>query len=576
MEITTITQAMQLHAQILKSGHDHNGITSVQSQQNLSKLFTFSALSSSGDLSYARLILNSLPSPNSYFYNTMIRAYSDSHDPMQALHFFLKMLDRPIPNTPRPDKFTFPFVLKSCSKLRRTRFGSQLHGLLEKFGLGEDLYINNALIHMYSGCGVSEFALKVFDKMIEKDVVSWTSIIDGLVDNDKPIKAIELFEQMVENGIEFNQATVVSVLRACADTGALTIGRQVHNLVKEKKLRLDGKVCTALIDMYAKCGCIDTAAVVFNETVNKDVVAWTVMIAGRASHGQSEEAIKLFEQMKNLEIKPDERTLTSVLAACRNAGWDSKGLALFRGMKKYKIRPTVQHYGCLVDMLAQAGRLEEAEQVIKKVPVELDAMLWSTLISACKIHGDLARSERLMKHLEPLNIEPECESYALGDVSSTVGRSQEKDKIVASMNRRGLAKVPGHSRIEINGKIHEFVAGDLQHLEVDKIYEKMIEVEENLRGQGYDPKLCEAFLRIDNEEKGFQLLHHSEKLAVSFGLTQTSPGTPIMIVKNLRCCEDCHSFMSLLSKVYQRNIMIRDRVRIHHFRNGDCSCQNNW
>nr|XP_027086679.1 pentatricopeptide repeat-containing protein At4g21065-like [Coffea arabica] len=222
------------------------------------------------------------------------------------------------------------------------------------------MHISNTLIYMYSAGGVPDLAFTVFDKMLERDVVSWTSIIDGLVDNDKPVKAIALFEHMLENDVEFNEATVVSVLRACADTGALSMDRKVHDLVKEKKLiSLNGKVSTALIDMYAKCGCIDGAKEVFSETMNKDVVTWTAMIAGLAIHGQCKEATDLFDKMKGLEIKPDERTLTALLSAYRNGHMVSEGLACFRTMKnKYKIRPKMQHYGCVIDMLAQAGHLD--------------------------------------------------------------------------------------------------------------------------------------------------------------------------------------------------------------------------
>ncbi|KAL3515139.1 hypothetical protein ACH5RR_022041 [Cinchona calisaya] len=563
MEIANMAQALQLHAQVLKSGgggQNHNP-SAEQTQQNLSKVFTFSALSPSGDLSYARLILNALQTPNSYYYNTMIRAYSDLTYPTQAISLFLAMQNIPSPTTPRPDKFTFPFVLKACSKLRRTHLGKQLHGQVLKLGLGLDMYINNALVHMYSGCGVSELALKVFDKMLERDVVSWTSIIDGLVDNDKPILAIALFEHMVDNDIEFNEATVVSVLRACADSGALSIGKKVHDLVKEKKL-LNGKVSTALIDMYAKCGCIDGAKNVFNETVNKDVVTWTAMIAGLAIHGKCEEAMVLFNQMKSLEIKPDERTLTALLSACRNGHFVSEGLDCFRTMKKkYKIRPKMQHYGCVVDMLAQSGHLEDAEAFMNKIPVELDVFIWRTLIRASKTHGDVERGERLMKRLELLK-------FGSNDFGSYVA--------LDNTNQRELLKTSGYSRIEIDGEVHEFTTGERENLEVEKVHEKLEEVALNLSSEGYDPKHFDLLLEIDDEDKAAELLHHSEKMAVSFGLIKTSPGATIRIVKNLRPCEDCHSFMKLVSKVYQREIIIRDHIRFHHFRNGDCSCGNFW
>ncbi|KAK3008154.1 hypothetical protein RJ639_015133 [Escallonia herrerae] len=302
MEITTMAEAVQLHAQILKSGyHDQTHA------QNLSKLFTFSALSPSGNPTYARLILNSLRTPNSYYFNTMIRAYSDSRDPTQSISLFLTMHHQQHVDTPRPDKFTYPFVLKACSKLRLTHLGKMLHGLICKLGFESDRYIQNAMIHMYSGCGQSRDAWKVFDKMSEGDVVSWTSIIDGFV------------EQMVEDGVDPNEATLVSVLRACAETGALGIGMKVNKIVEEKKLGSQANVSTALIDMYSKCGCIDSALRIFDKTFNKDVFAWTATISGLASHGRSKDAIYLFDQMTKLDLEPDERTITAFTESATDA-----------------------------------------------------------------------------------------------------------------------------------------------------------------------------------------------------------------------------------------------------------------
>ncbi|OIT08362.1 PREDICTED: pentatricopeptide repeat-containing protein At4g21065-like [Nicotiana attenuata] len=573
MEISTMGQAMQLHARVLKSGPEDQ-----THAQNLSKLFTFSALSPSGDLTYARHILTNLQTPNSYYYNTMIRAYSDSPDPNRSLSLFLSMHCREEPVVPGPDKFTYPFVLKACSKLRHAQLGKQIHGLILKSGLMSDRYVNNALIHMYSGCADSGLALKVFDEMCDRDVVSWTSMIDGFVDNDRPIEAIGLFEQMMDNGVDPNEATLVSVLRACADTGALSIGQKVHNFVKERNLSKKANVGTALIDMYAKCGFIESAKKVFNETMDKDVYAWTAMVSGLASHGLSEEAMEHFEQMKSCNVKPDERTMTAVLSACRNAGWIGKGLYHLRSMKKYKLRPTIQHYGCIVDTFVRAGQLEEAEQFIRKMPIDPDVVLWRTLLWGCKIHGDVERSERLVKDVELLNMDShDCGSYILlGNVYAASGNWKEKAKMRELMNQRGLVKTPGSSRIEIDGLVHEFTAGDSRHVEAENIYAKLDEMEQNVRREGYDPKISEVLLEIDDDEKASQLLNHSEKLAVSFGLIKTNPGTVIRVVKNLRSCEDCHSFMKLISKLYQREIIIRDRIRYHHFRGGECSCGDRW
>ena len=439
--------------------------------------------------------------------------------------------------------------------------------------------MSNGLIHMYSSCGKSGLAFKVFGKMRERDVVSWTSMIDGFVDDDRAVEAIRLFEEMVEDGVEPNEATVVSVLRACADAGAVGMGRRVQGVIEERKIGLEANVRTALIDMYAKCGSIGSARKVFDGIVNKDVFAWTAMTSGLANHGLCEEAVTLFDQMESFGLRPDERTMTAVLSACRNAGWVSEGFAYFNSMRcKYGVKPTIQHYGCMVDLLARTGHLDEAEEFIRKMPIEPDVVLWRTLIWASKVHGDIDRSERLMKDRGLLKMDSDdCGSYVLlGNVYASAGKWHDKAKMRELMNQKGLSKPPGCSRIEVDGLVHEFAAGDSGHIEAEKIYAKLDEVEERLKAEGYHPKLSEVLLEIDNKEKAFQLRHHSEKLAVAFGLIKTSPGTEIRIVKNLRSCEDCHSVMKLISKIYQQDIIVRDRIRFHHFINGDCSCKDYW
>lgn len=575
MEIASMSQAMQLHAQILKAGKEEQ-----TNPKTLSKVFTFSALSSSGDLNYARLILRSLQTTNSYYFNTLIRAHAHGPHPIQALSLFLSMYNNQNPHiTPKPDKFTYTFTLKACAKLRRIHEGRQFHGLIHKIGFRKDRHIQNSLIHFYSSCEEPDCAYVIFEKMCNRDVVSWTSIIDGFVDDGRPIEAIRLFDQMVNDGFNPNDATVVSVLRACADIGAITIGQRIHRLAEERNLTSKANVTTALIDMYAKCGCIDSANLVFNETENKDVFCWTAMVSGLASHGRSEEAINLFSQMEMHELKPDERTITAVLSACRNVGWITKAFSYFRNMKKkYGVKPTIQHYGCMVDLLSRAGHLNDAEEFIKTMPIEPDAVLWRSLLWASKIHGDNNRFERLMKELQLLEMgSTDIGSYVLiGNIYASVGKWSHKAKVRELMNQNELLKPMGSSKIEVDGVVHEFSAGHSGHPEAKRIYRKLCEIDEELRENGYCPKLSEVLLDIDDEEKAFQLRHHSEKLAVAFGLINRSQGSDIRIVKNLRSCEDCHSFMKAISKVYERQIIVRDRIRFHYFKDGECACKDYW
>lgn len=432
---------------------------------------------------------------------------------------------------------------------------------------------------MYCVCGESGLARVLFDVMSERDVVSWTSMINGFVDDDRPLEAIRLFEIMMEEGVEVNDATVVSVLRACADAGGLSVGKRAHGVVMERKIGLKANVSTALIDMYAKCGCIESARQVFDEIVAKDVFIWTAMISGLASHGHCQEAIDLYSQMQEASIKPDERTMTAVLSACRNAGWFTEGNAYLNSMKKkHGVRPTVQHYGCMVDLLARAGRLEEAEEFIRNMPIEPDIVLWRAMIWACKVHKDMNRAERLIRHLEHLKIDSKDSGslILIGNVYASAGKWHDKARTRTQMNKKGLIKPPGSSKIEVDETIHEFAVGDSGHPEAERIYAKLDEIEKQLSKEGYQPNVSEVLLEIEDEEKAFQLSHHSEKLALAFGLAKTSMESEIRIVKNLRSCEDCHAFMKVVSKTYQREIIMRDRIRFHRFRNGECSCKGRW
>lgn len=431
---------------------------------------------------------------------------------------------------------------------------------------------------MYSTCGDLNSAMLVFDQMPDRDVVSWTSIINGYVESGNSTEALKLFERMQNAGVAPNDATAVSVLRACADAGAVSVGQRVHQIINRHWLDSKPNVTTALIDMYSKCGCIDTALLLFDELVEKDVFAWTAMVSGLASHGQSEDAVELFHQMQKLNLRPDGRTITAVLSACRNAGWVREGWDFFNSMENdYKIQPKIQHYGCMVDLFARAGHLNEAEELIKRMPIEPDTILWRTLIWACKIHGDVDRGERLMKqHLLKMDSVDSGSYVLLGNMYASVGKWHEKARVRGLMTQRRIEKSPGCSKIEVNGTIHEFVAGDSGHPEAERIYGKWDEIVENLRLEGYQPKLSEVLLDIEDGDKASQLQHHSEKLAVAFGLISTDPESKILVVKNLRSCEDCHSAMKLVSKIFRREIIIRDRIRFHHFKNGACSCGDYW
>ncbi|KAG0464087.1 hypothetical protein HPP92_020156 [Vanilla planifolia] len=523
-------------------------------------------------------LIKAAPHSDSYLANATLRAYSKSPNPGCALHLFVDLHSKPI--APVPDRFTFTSLFSAAARLRSLSVGVQLHALLIKSSLlscsaPQSL---NSLIHFYSSCRLLHPALQVFNELPHKDVVSWTTAITAAVDADSPGNALRLFESMMDEGVQPNIATVVTVLRACADRGALATGRRIHQVARICGFSSSANVATALLDMYAKCGRIDFAEEIFYAMPKKDVFAWTAMIFGLANHGRSREALDLFLRMADVGERPDDRTITAILCACRSKGWVAEGYRIYNNLHKFGLKPRIEHYGCMVDLLARAGHLNEAEGFIRRMPVEPDAVLWRTLIWASKLHGDMNRAERLIKERAPFAIDlMDSGSFVLmGNVFGSAKKWEDKAQVREMMLRRRVGKLPGCSRIEVNGAVHEFEAGDSGHPDAKIIYEKLDEIADRLRQEGYSPIVSEVLLDMEDEEKALQLQHHSEKLALAFGLINSGPGEDILIVKNLRSCEDCHSAMKLISRIYDRRISIRDRIKFHHFSNGSCSCGDYW
>ncbi|THU72523.1 hypothetical protein C4D60_Mb04t13040 [Musa balbisiana] len=532
-DVYSLGHAMQLHALIIKTRNSHHHYSSPG---------------------------------HSFATNAVVRAYARSERPRDALLFFLHLQQ----HAPLPDHFTVTFLLASCARRCAASEGRQLHALAHKCGFKADRHVQNSLIHMYCSCGQVDQAAKVFDGMANRDVVSWTSMIGGAVEVNRPLYALRLFDSMQSDGVTPNDVTVVSVLGACAEVGALSVGRRVHQMTVQARLDSKPKVATSLIDMYAKCGCIVCAERLFEQMGNKDVYAWTAMISGLASHGRCDDALSLFHQMVDVGVQPNERTVTAALCACRSAGWVTEGYRIYNYMHRFGLRPKIQHYGCMVDLLARAGHLDEAEGFLRRMPIEPDSVLWRTLIWASRLHGEHDRAEHLMTEWQQLEVNTtDSGSYVLiGNIYASMGDWGKKARIRESMASKNINKLPGYSRIEVDGVLHEFEAGDSGHPEAHKIYEKINEMMEKIKLEGYHPKASEVLLDMEDNKKVLQLHHHSERLAVAFGLLSTNPGEKILVVKNLRSCEDCHTVMKLVSKVYDREITVRDRIRFHHFVNG--------
>ncbi|KAK9152368.1 hypothetical protein Syun_010677 [Stephania yunnanensis] len=585
----------QAHSLIIKSNKHHSLLP-------LSRVASVCALTPSFD--YARSIFQRVDKPEIVIWNACLRAFAEGDTPVNAISLFYRIRCSDI----RPDTFTCSFVLKACSASRDVSNGRIVHGLVEKLGYRSDLFLNNTIVHMYACGSAMDDARKLFDEMPERDVVtwnimitqltkrggigeaqelfdvmpersvrSWTAMIAGYVQCGEAKKAIELFKMMEEVGERGNEVTAVAVLAACADLGALDLGRRVHEYSDGCGFRKNVRVCNTLIDMYIKCGCLEIARRVFDEMEERTVVSWSAMIGGFAMHGQGEEALKLFSKMSRIGIRPNEITFIGLLHACSHMGLVEEGREFFASMtSEYGIAPRIEHYGCMVDLLSRSGLLQEAYELIKDMPIKANGVVWGALLGGCWVHKNVELAEEAFKHLVVLDPNNDGYYIVLSNIYADAGRWDDAARVRKLMRDKGVKKTPGWSSITVEGVVHEFVAGDGSHPHADEIYQSWEKLLEKLKLSGYVPNTSVVLLDMDEHQKENVLFRHSEKLAVVFGLMKTPPQTPIRIMKNLRVCEDCHAALKLISKISDREIVVRDRNRFHCFKDGFCSCRDYW
>ncbi|GKC77517.1 pentatricopeptide repeat-containing protein, partial [Tanacetum coccineum] len=320
-----------------------------------------------------------------------------------------------------------------------------------------------------------------------------------------------------------------------------------------------------------------TARRSFDRIKKKNVLSWTAMVAGYGMHGYAREALSVFYEMIQEKIEPNYITFVSVLSACSHAGLVDEGWHWFQTMRhKYLIEPGVEHYSCMVDLLGRAGFLNRAYDLIKKMKVRPDFVVWGSLLAACRMHKNVELAEisaRQLFELDPKN----CGYYVLlANIYADAGRWEDVQKMRVYMKNHGLSKTPGFSLVELKGRVHVFLVGDKEHPDHEKIYSYLEELCMKVQKAGYVPNMTSVLHDIDKEEKEMTLRIHSEKLAVAYAIMNSVPGSTIHVIKNLRICGDCHETIKLIAKIVGRQIVIRDSKRFHHFSEDSCSCGDYW
>ncbi|XP_062186587.1 pentatricopeptide repeat-containing protein At5g48910-like [Phragmites australis] len=440
-----------------------------------------------------------------------------------------------------------------------------------------DLVSWNTMIHGYAVRGDVAMAREIFNGTEDRDAFSWSSMMSAYAKGRRSKEALELWREMCAAGVVPDCITMVSVLSACGDMGTLAVGAEVHQFVESNGVEVDVKLGTALIDMYAKCGDIENSLRVFHFMPAKDVLTWSSMVIGLANHGLGHEALSLFSRMTSEGLKPNEITFIGVLIACTHLGLVSEGKKYFSSMSEvHGVAPRVEHYGCMVDLLGRSGHIEEARQLIRDMPFEPDAVIWRALLGACRIYKNVEVAEEAMAKLRVLDPHADGHYVLLSNIYAQASSWEGVAEMRKTIRRESIQRIPGRSSIEWQNTIHEFVSGDRSHPRSEEIYKMLEEMMNQLRKAGYRPMTCLVLQDIDEQSKERALAEHSEKLAIAFGLLTTPARSTLRITKNLRACEDCHSVIKLISLVYDRKLIVRDRNRFHHFSEGQCSCKDYW
>lgn len=487
-------------------------------------------LGKAGRVVDARLVFDGMTERNVVSWSAMISCYEQNGMFEDAVFAFCEMNNG---DRIAMDEVVMVTVLSACTHLLSIRGGVQVHGLIMRFGFESYVNLQNALIHLYSSCGDIIAAQKLFqsgqnldqiswnsmlsgylklgllteakglfDSMPVKDVVSWSAMIAGFAQHDRYSETLDIFQRMQVEGVEPDETTLVSVLSACTHLSALEQGKWVQTYIRKNGIKVNIILGTSIVDMFMKCGCVGSALEAFLDMPERGVSTWNALILGLAMNGQVGSCLEKFMEMLECGMTPNEITFVAVLSACRHAGLVDEGRQYFDLMIDcYNIEPNVKHYGCMVDLLGRAGLLNEAEEMIEKMPLQPDVATWGALLGACRKFGNTQMGERVGRRL--IELEPLHDGFhvLLSNMYASRGRWNDVIEVRGLMANNKVAKIPGCSMIEADGVVHEFFARDQSHPCSEQIYEMLDEIARRLEKNGYTPSINEVALDIEDEEK---------------------------------------------------------------------------
>lgn len=557
---SSLQQGRMVHARLVECGTELDNFASSSIIDMYGKC---------GSPGAAATMFQRLPRRSVVAWSALIAGTAENGEGPKACLLFEEMQQQGV----IPDEVMFICILKACSGPTCLDYGRNIHCQVAECGLGMDIFLGNALIDMYVKCESLEDACSLSNRLPEQNTVTWSVLIGGHVQQGFALEAIQLFDKMSQEGVEPDEISFVSALKACSSIAALKQGRQIHRNAIEKGYELDAFVSSTLINMYAKCGSLEDARRDFERLPRRSIVAWGALMSGYAQNGDYLSVLSYFQGMQQEGVEPDDVSYLSLLAACSHRGLPEAGCAHFKAMRgKHGIEPTLRHYNSMVDILGHAGRLNEVEDLLETMPFQDNLVGWTSLLTSCRRHFDASIGRRSFDRFSVIDRGNATGYVLMGNIYSQMGMWKEAMEIEELRKCANGWKKPGKAFIEVGDKVHNFAVGDKTHPERDAIYTKLEDLNLQMQEEGYKPRVDLVLDTLSEDDKVDALCGHCEKLAIAFGLISTVPGTTLRVSKNLRMCADCHTATKLISKLEMREIIVVDAYCIHHFEGGVCSC----
>ncbi|KAL8556509.1 hypothetical protein ACS0TY_004089 [Phlomoides rotata] len=526
------------------------------------------------EVNYAVRFCNGISGKNVVVWNSMIGAYAVNDRPFESFAC-LKMMQED--DNVKPDTITLMNLLPSCSNLGALLQGRAVHGYAIRNGYLSHLVLEIALVDMYGKCGSAKLADSVFLHMRERNLVSWNAMIAAYVQNSYDREAIKTFQDLQLELYVPDEMTFSTILAAYAEIALPKEGKQIHGHIYKSGLPLGTFVSNAMIHMYAKCGDLEAARKFFNRMLFKDLVSWNTIIMAYAIHGYGEYCFRLFSDMMSEGFQPNGSTFVSLLSACSIAGLVDEGWKYFDAMKRdYELDPGIEHYGCILDLIGRGGNLDRAKRFVEEMPLIPTHRIWGSLLAASRHHRNVELAELAANQIFSLNNDNTGCYVLLSNIYAEVGRWEDAERIRRLMKERGLERTTGCSIVECNGKSYKLSNYDKSQSGSNVVYDVLDILSRKI---GEDLYVCSlgkfktqniVKARVDSP------LFHSVRLAICFGLIGTTSGEAVIIRKNVRICEDCHSAAKKISQITEREIVVGDSKIYHHFKDGVCSCGDYW